>query len=60
MVQRWAPHWRTITVSPTLVALVKNGTWLPVGGASGAELLGKSGERVLLAGDASSLRRARA
>lgn len=45
------PHWRTITLSPTLVALVKNGTWLPVGGASGAELLGKSGERALLAGE---------
>ena len=43
------PHWRTIALSPTLAALVKNGAWLPVGGASGQELLGTAGEQVLLA-----------
>jgi tRNA pseudouridine55 synthase len=42
------PHWRTIVLSPTLAALVKNGAWLPVGGPSGAELLGKPGEQVML------------
>ncbi|HWR04454.1 MAG TPA: tRNA pseudouridine(55) synthase TruB [Humidesulfovibrio sp.] len=42
------PHWRTIVLSPTLAALVKNGAWLPVGGPSGDELLGKPGEQVML------------
>jgi len=42
------PHWRTIVLSPTLAALVKNGAWLPVGGPSGQELLGESGEQVML------------
>ena len=43
------PHWRTIALSPTLAALVKNGAWLPVGGVSGQELLGFAGEQVMLA-----------
>lgn len=42
------PHWRTIVLSPTLAALVKNGAWLPVGGPSGQELLGTPGEQVML------------
>ncbi|MDO9083696.1 MAG: tRNA pseudouridine(55) synthase TruB [Humidesulfovibrio sp.] len=42
------PHWRTIVLSPTLAALVKNGAWLPVGGPSGQELLGTAGEQVML------------
>jgi tRNA pseudouridine55 synthase len=42
------PHWRTIALSPTLAALVKNGAWLPVGGPSGQELLGDPGEQVML------------
>ncbi len=43
------PHWRTITLTPALTGLVKNGTWLPVGDASGHDLSGTPGERVLLA-----------
>jgi tRNA pseudouridine55 synthase len=42
------PHWRTIVLSPTLAALVKNGAWLPVGGPSGEELAGQPGEHVML------------
>jgi tRNA pseudouridine55 synthase len=42
------PHWRTIALSPALAALVKNGTWLPAGEASGPELLGAPGEQVML------------
>ena len=42
------PHWRTIALSPTLAALVKNGAWLPVGGVSGLELNGTAGEQVML------------
>jgi len=42
------PHWRTIALSPTLAGLVKNGAWLPVGGAGGPELLGQPGEQVML------------
>jgi len=42
------PHWRTIVLSPTLTALVKNGAWLPVGGPSGDALTGKPDEQVML------------
>lgn len=42
------PHWRTIALSPTLAALVKNGAWLPVGGPSGDDLLGDPDEHVML------------
>ena len=45
---RALPHWRSISLSPTLAALVKNGAWLPVGGPSGEELTGDPGERVML------------
>ncbi|OIN98550.1 MAG: tRNA pseudouridine(55) synthase TruB [Desulfovibrionaceae bacterium CG1_02_65_16] len=45
---RALPHWRSITLSPTLAALVKNGAWLPVGGPSGEKLAGNPGERVML------------
>lgn len=43
------PHWRTLTLTPALTVLVKNGTWLPVGEAGGHELPGQPGDRVLLA-----------
>jgi len=42
------PHWRTIALSPTLAALVKNGAWLPVGGPGGDGLLGEPDEHVML------------
>lgn len=42
------PHWRSITLSPALAALVKNGAWLPAGGPGGDELAGKPGEHVML------------
>jgi len=45
------PHWRTLTLSTALSALVKNGTWLPVGETGGHDLSGQPGERVMLAGE---------
>ncbi len=44
---RALPHWCSITLSPALSALVKNGTWLPADGTAGA-LTGQPGERVML------------
>lgn len=46
------PHWRTITLSPALAALVKNGAWLPAAGGDAvgaADLSGNPGEQVMLA-----------
>ncbi|SNR64564.1 tRNA pseudouridine55 synthase [Humidesulfovibrio mexicanus] len=45
------PHWRSITLSPALAALVKNGAWLPAGGPGGDGLTGKPGEQVMLVDD---------
>jgi len=45
------PHWRSITLSPTLAALVKNGAWLPVGVPGTPELAGQPDEQVMLVDD---------